>query len=244
MSTENLTPNPQPEPGLVKRIFCLANSRKISGRCVAGLEVADGQSPIWIRPISDRLHQEISEEERRYQDGSDLRVLDVVDIPLIGHRPHSFQQENWLIDPQFYWVKRGRLNWVQLQRFREAPARLWVNGSSSYSGSNNRVALTQAELLDQSLRFIHVDKIEIEVLQPGAVFGNTKRRVEAEFQYAGEHYRLRVTDPVYEKRYFAQSNGRYRLGEAFLTVSLGEPFEGYAYKLVAAIIERADIEVT
>ncbi|MFF9673890.1 hypothetical protein ACF1GS_19710 [Streptomyces eurythermus] len=37
--------------------------------------------------------------------------------------------------------------------------------------------------------------------------------------------------------------GTYRLGESFLTVSLGEEFKGYLYKMVAAIIERRQANV-
>ena len=32
-------------------------------------------------------------------------------------------------------------------------------------------------------------------------------------------------------------DGRYRLGECCLTISLGEPYQGAVYKLIAAIIE-------
>ena len=84
----------------VKRVVCLANSRKLSGRCIAGKEIADRRVADWIRPVSSRPSEEVSEHERQYEDGSDPRVLDVVDIPLLGHRPKSFQQENWLLDPE------------------------------------------------------------------------------------------------------------------------------------------------
>ena len=33
-------------------------------------------------------------------------------------------------------------------------------------------------------------------------------------------------------------DGRYRLGESFVTVSLGEPFKDACYKLIAGIIKR------
>ena len=44
----------------VKRIVCLANSRKLGGRCIAGKELlADGVSGSWIRPVSHREFEEV-----------------------------------------------------------------------------------------------------------------------------------------------------------------------------------------
>ena len=56
-----------------KRIVCLANSRKLSGRCVAGRELVADRPEAWVRPVSAREHQEVSEHERQYQDSSDPR---------------------------------------------------------------------------------------------------------------------------------------------------------------------------
>src|ERR1051325_10735512 len=99
-------------PNEVKRILCLANSRKLSGRCIAGREIVNKQPGAWIRPVSAREHQEVSWEERHYEDGSDPSVLDVMAVPLVKARPHLFQQENWLLDPNFYWRKAGRMDWA------------------------------------------------------------------------------------------------------------------------------------
>ena len=79
---------------------------------------------------------------------------------------------------------------------------------------------------------------------PQEAFGNPKRRVQGQFVHGGVQYWLWVTDPIYERRYLALPNGTRHLGECCLTISLGEPFEGYAYKLIAAIMERAQIETT
>src|ERR1035438_2085128 len=75
-----------------KDIVCLANSRKHSGRCVAGKEVlADGYGK-WIRPVSARPSAEISEEERRYENGVLARVLDIIRIPIIGATPQLYHR--------------------------------------------------------------------------------------------------------------------------------------------------------
>lgn len=219
-----------------KRIVCLANSRKRSGRCVAGKEQTAKGPGEWMRPVSDRPSQEVSEDERQYEDGSDPRVLDIIDIPLLNHDPKSYQAENWLLDPNFYWVRIGRARWRDLAHLADDPPRLWVNSSSTYSGLNDRVSLSDSQSLTSSLYLLHLERVKLRVLAPGANFGNPKRRVQADFSYKGSKYILWVTDPVVERRYLAGKDGEYDIGECFITVSLGEAHEGYCYKLVATVI--------
>lgn len=224
----------------IKTLVCLANSRKLSGRCVAG--IVDDGSGDWIRPVSNRPNCEVSERERQYKDGSDPHVLDVVCVPLLHPQSHSFQRENWLLDPGYYWRKVGLAEWGKLLTLEQRPETLWINEYATYHGLNDRVPIEQAETLTDSLKFIHVGGVILQVHVPGAAFGDLKRVVRARFRHAGCEYILRVTDPEYERAYLAMPDGRYELGEAFLTVSLGEPYSGYAYKLVAAIVERVKVE--
>lgn len=220
-----------------KRIVCLANSRKLSGRCIAGRELIDGEPGAWIRPVSKREHQEVSEHERQYQDGSDPRVLDVIEVPLLDPKPGTYQRENWLLDPSFYWERVGRATWDQLEALTDQIEPLWMNGHSTYHGSNDEIPTAQADALESLLRLVHVASVKLAVFAPGQAFGNSKRRVQASFLHGGDDYRLWVTDPLYELQYLASPNGEHQLGECFLTVSLGEPYNGYCSKLVAAIIE-------
>jgi len=224
--------------GIAKRIACLANSRKMQGRCVAGREWNAGVVGSWIRPVSDRPTEEVSEYERQYQDGSDPRVLDIIQVPLIEARPKDYQQENWLLDPRLYWVKVGTLAWERLFNLQDRRGPLWINGNSSYNGLNDRIPLAQAIELRSSLKLIHVRNLELKVFAPGEAFGNTKRRVQARFAFDGMDYWLWVTDPIVERQYLAGSDGEYAVGEAYLTVSIGEPYQDYCYKLVATVIGR------
>jgi hypothetical protein len=65
--------------------------------------------------------------------------------------------------------------------------------------------------------------------------------VQGRFRHEGVDYHLWVTDPVYERAYLAKPDGDYSIGDSFITVSLGEPHNGYGYKLIAAIIERVGV---
>jgi len=222
----------------VKRMVCLANSRKLNGRCVAGKELIEGRPAGWIRPVSAREHEEVSEYERQYPDGSDPKVLDIFDVPLLEPRPRGYQQENWLLDPSSYWQKVGRVTWEQLPTLADPVARLWLDGFGTYSGRNDKIPLERAESVRGSLRLLQVDGLTLSVFSPGEAFGNPKRRVQGRFRFAGTEYHLWVTDPIYERRYLALPDGNHELGACFLTVSLGEPYNDACYKLIAAVIER------
>lgn len=227
---------------VTKRVVCLANSRKLSGRCIAGKEFAKGKPGGWIRPVSSREHEEVSERERQYKDGSDPRVLDIVDVPLLKPKAKDYQQENWLIDPTAYWSKAGRVGLAELKALVDPIGALWVNSSSSYAGLHDRVSLTTASKLRTSLCLVRVDRLALKVFTPGEAFGDTKRRVQGRFKHDGEDYHLTVTDPIVERLYLPKADGDYKLGECYLTVSLGEPYKGYCYKLIAAIIETKDVK--
>ncbi|MGQ0628122.1 MAG: dual OB domain-containing protein [Phycisphaerales bacterium] len=106
-------------------------------------------------------------------------------------------------------------------------------------GRNDRIPLAQAKGLTSSLRLIRLEGLTLSVFKPGEAFGNTKRRVQSQFEHHGAEHRLWVTEPNYEREYLQKPDGDYNLGESFVTVSLGEPHNEYCYKLVAAIMERA-----
>lgn len=222
----------------VQRMVCLANSRKLNGRCLAGRQRLDDRLGPWLRPVSAREHQEVSEYERQYENGSDPRVLDIIDVPLLEPRPKGYQQENWLLDPDRYWKRVGRAAWGDLHGLADPVEPLWILGYSTFHGRHDKIPLSLTTTVSSSLRLLHLDRLALTVLQPGEAFGNLKRRVQGRFLHGGVEYRLWVTDPDHERSFLARPDGDYELSECFLTVSLGEPHNDACYKLIAAIIER------
>lgn len=77
-------------------IICLANSRKMGGRCVAGLRT-DGQG--WMRPVASTRFGELYGCHYKLSDGTEAQVLELIRIEVIKQCPQPYQPENWLIGP-------------------------------------------------------------------------------------------------------------------------------------------------
>lgn len=187
--------------------------------------------------MSARASEEVSEYEREYDDGSDPRVLDVIRVPLKNALPKGFQRENWLLDPDYYWEKIRRVGLNELLGLTDNVSSLWMNGYSSGNGVNDRIPILGTSGIESSLRLIRLSGLELFVFAQDTTSGKQRRRVQGRFQYNGVNYGLWVTDPRYERAYLQRPDGNYHIGECFLTVSLGDEYLGYAYKLIAAIIE-------
>ncbi|WP_425412695.1 dual OB domain-containing protein [Micromonospora halophytica] len=222
----------------VKRILCLANSRKPQGRCIAGLELDGARATGWIRPISSQTHEAVSYDERKYEDGSEPQVLDIIDIPLLYPRPRGHQQENWVIDSNSRWVKAGSVTPGQITALAATSGPLWKNGWRTQNGLHDCLPAEEADPADGSLKLIYLAHgLNLRVFTIGENFGNPRRRVQADFHFGGVQYNITVTDPIIERAYRDRAIGEYALGASYLTISLGEKFaDERCHKFVAAII--------
>ena len=219
----------------VIEIICLANSRKLSGRCIAGKE---NKPPFrWIRPVSNRESKEISEKEQLCRNGEKATVLDIIRIPIIRHQPSLFQTENHLITADKYWERTGSINKDKLKVLCDNPHILWRPTENTYWGINDRIAESKVSDISGSLYLIHVNHIRILVKNEGIQFGKSKRKVRAEFLYGNIFYRLPVTDPEIEALYFRKCDGIYQINQkCYICVSIGLPHKGYCYLFIASII--------
>ena len=220
-----------------KRIVCLANSRRNQGRCVAGKEMLpDGRPGAWLRPVSNREGEEVAERERQYADGSEPRLLEVIALPVLHPHPVGYQSENWRLDPAQRWTKAGGIAWDDLPQWTDPDAPLWTDGHSSAGGQNDRVPVSDVGGHTDSLRLIKVDSMRVRVLErrrPSDLYPILR----GVFRYNGADYSLRITDAEVENGSIELPYGDYPVGERYLTISLAaHPFEGYVYKLIAAII--------
>ena len=225
--------------GETKQIICLANSRKKNGRCIAGIENIGTTKQKWIRPVSASATGEILESHCAYSLANPIRVLDVLDVHLLGPRPSRHQSENWILGPGRPWHYRGRVDSLDVLSGMSTSRNLWTDGESSGKGLNDRVSESTIDQLSDSLRLVKVDSLELEAITYSNA--NSTPNLRAYFRHGQTDYALRVTDPAYERSFQGKPSGRYELGSAYMTISLGEPFLGYAYKLVAAIIECKSI---
>ena len=215
-----------------KQIVCLANSRKFMAFCVAGKEFDGKTIGPWIRPVSSLTTGQLSAAHTSYSGGSVPVLLDIVEIGLLSHDPEDFQSENHLIDTDTRWKKRGRFKRSQLNSLLDNVPRIWLNGSRSKTGLNDRVPEEDAaEQLDSSLLCILPDGLKLRVTEPW-----DRKTVRARFNFNAVTYDFRVTDTMIENEYLKQYKGYQKTENAVLCISLASAFNGYCYKLVAGVI--------
>lgn len=135
-----MTPDGEPD---VPRLICLANSRKPGGRCVAGKRFHRNQIGTWMRPVGARDGEAVSALERRYQDGTEPQLLDVIDVPVLPHEPEAPQTENCLLDPTRRWRRAGDFPAHRLDELVDQPEPLWVNGFHTNNGANDKIPVEE-----------------------------------------------------------------------------------------------------
>jgi len=224
----------------VKTVVCLANSIKHGGNCFAGIELVDGWPESWIRPIGTDSGHGVSREERALADGSEPRPLDMVRIGLSAPAPWGHQGENWTLDPSEAWEKTGTWAYDDLEDLVDTPPALWDGRESSSVGIRDRVPVEALVPGGESIYLIRPERAEIQVARNR--FGNHDIEVRVEFDYADERHLVKISDPVYKAWYLAEGIGTYELPDAYLTLSLTEPWSKtagpeHAYVVAAAVIE-------
>src|SRR5882762_10878846 len=75
-------------------LICLANARKRSERCVAGLRADAGR---WIRLVSRAEHGEFTYAQRNLGEAGEPQNFDLIRVEVLVPQPTPGQPENFLV---------------------------------------------------------------------------------------------------------------------------------------------------
>ena len=210
------------------RIAILANSKRPDGMCLAGIDLDTRQ---WVRPVT-KTGDGIP-TVRCVVNGRMLSIRDILECDLIQPRTIAqFQCENQTIRNWDWQVKR-RLKASALDQFIE-------DLSPILHSPNDRVTTSVLEAKTPS-EWKSLQLVRPRRLAFGRHYYDPNRWV-ADFQDAdGNHYSLKITDPVITRRLEA---GEKISKECLLTVSMAKPWTHNpderpptCYKVVAAVVE-------
>jgi len=237
---------------MIKNIIILADSRKFGGHCIAGKDISTGE---WIRPVTKTKEGGIPDNLYGLRGQAWPSIFDVWSIPLSAESPKPYHPEDCLVDESKKWGKIKTIipNRIILDKLCDNYKHniLWINPSEFKN--NDRFPKDMINVAKQnykkfnSLMLILPDirDSEYNVLiykdkDYGESYKEKKIRIRAKFKYKNIRYNLKVTDISLEKKFEAIEALKEYKYLAYLTVSMGEPFEKYDgchYKLVAAVIE-------
>ena len=219
-------------------IVCLANSRKLAGRCVAGIRTDGGG---WVRPVSSVSGGALSLAQATLDAGRLTQHLDVVEIGVLRAVPVNHQPENWLID-NTTWRRTGRLDAGSVEDL------LPRNGSVDaplLGSASDRILKSDLDEHPIPRSLVAVTPNHVTWVRTKSSSG--RLQVRARFEWHGD-YDLAVTDPLWESRFAERTENEYgneQIGldpdeRTLLTISLGEPMaSGNCFKLVAGVVVHA-----
>lgn len=221
-------------------IICLANSRKRSGRCIAGIQT-DGQG--WIRPVGWTTDGGLTPNNYWLDDNTEPQVLDVIRLSAATPHPKPHHPEDWILGPSKWGLTARPAKPEHLNLLRDS----LVSGPALFGDTRSHISAAQFKVKPavSSLAVIEPENLRWIIDEKDG-----RRRVTVRFTLCGASYSLRLTDPVYERKLAGLGFGTFQRGAAgisdaavvWLTVSTSEPFqrepgaESLCHKLVAAVI--------
>ncbi len=206
------------------QIICLANSKKHSDRCIAGIEIVTGK---WIRPVSDlddgRVPRNIC-----LVDDREPRSLEILEIPLASDGP-GYECENRSILP-------GEWSLVRKASLMETVQ--YLEEEILYSSWSNAVPFSHLQALpeDQRRTLQLIKTAEFSVHQ----YPDTKKWEGRLSTVNGQTMRAKITDLDLLSKL---DQGITPSNVCLVTISLAQPWrrssqdELSCWKLISGVIE-------
>lgn len=233
----------------------LAKSYKPGGRCIAGklAKLQDDNTLLigsWVRPVPNdgKGYSALDEKMYRYKDGSEVRVLDVVEVDKVSIVNVPGQPENFVFDASKPWNKVSSLRADSITRIIDPIENIW----SEKGMATNIVSAYYDESggITQSLCLIKPSSFFVTLSQDYNEYERRfKKKIVASFEYKGVRYEgLSITCPstrrMLANKYPAEGEAAITLplrkGDDYaLCISLSPRFGGAQqhYKLVATVFD-------
>ena len=223
-----------------KHFICLANSYKHGGRCVAGIEAvpqSDGSldivrhgdgRPRWIRPVSMSANGEIPNHL-----AESFKVFSLVKLTDVEPCPDKAHSED---------VHCSRM---EICPFELSPTKAFLDQlidtrhQAVFYYRGKAIPATMIDRLDYSLMLIHPENVSAYCDEERE---SSKYRMK--FTYFGANYDFPITDPVFLEQFKKNPEIYSDLNGVYLVLSLGLEFEGFHFKLVAAVVFPKDWDAT
>lgn len=212
------------------QLICLANSRKYSDRCIAGIRIDTGE---WIRPISDKTEWGSVPLDQTHINGTPVQPLDIIDIPLEDFG-RGYEPENRLLRAGA-WIRTERATMADILTYCESH----LLHTPALTAIPYPALLAMPMQARRTLQLVQVAHLPTYRTERGTWRG----------QLAMEDSRLflSITDSVLTQRLEAQhqqtGETSIRLPASLLVLSFGQPWkkpdvEGdhQCYRLIAAVL--------
>ena len=206
------------------QILLMANSKKLGGRCLAGLRTDNWT---WVRPVSSTHHGAIATKECEVVGGI-LRPLDLIVCDVSKHVSLPHQAENFL-------VKEGSIRLLAHVPLINVVSQIKeVSKIYPYFLCSPNPSIPPSYFAEKLEAQSSLALVEVE----SAVIDETRH---IKFKHKNVDWKLKLTD-----EHFLMSAGVQKVGPAYLCVSVGEYWQKMDahWKFVAGIIPISNHENT
>ena len=213
---------------MTTKIICLANSKKINERCVAGIEVDEtdngyniiltNSKPKWLRPVSENEYGEFPAKIAK-----NINLLNVIEFDLVEHCPSGYQTENVLFNENSVKILSSiKLSSANLDQ-------LTCDSGALFGNKGKAVHEDVVNSIDHSLVFIKVNKYNV-FIKP------ENNQLRMNFQYNFLEYDLPITDINFTTKFRKNNTILDGIQHLYLTISLAVVHNKWHSKLIAGII--------
>lgn len=213
---------------ITTKIICLANSKKLNDRCVAGIEVDEDSTgyeviisnnmPKWLRPVSRAEHGEFPTIIAQR-----ITLLDIIQFDIIAPCPSSYQTEN------VYFAENSVKKISSIEQSSTNLDELTSDTNLLFGNKGKAVHEDVINSLDHSLLFIKANKYNIYFKQ-----GNNQLRME--FSYRSNIYDLPITDIHFMNEFQKNNKILKNVKHLYITLSLAVKQNDWHSKLISGLI--------